>query len=202
MPSARAHSPFDDLQALATGCLLAAFGIVVLEAGGVLVGGTVGLSLLAAYAGGVDAGLALVLVNAPFHAFAALRMGREFTVKTLASVGLVAAFVHLLPRGVALAWISPWLAAVLGGLLAGVGLLVLFRHAASLGGLNVVALHAQRRWGWSAGKVQLALDAAILAAGCAALGDLDRLPASALAVLVLNGVLAVNHRPGRYLATG
>jgi uncharacterized membrane-anchored protein YitT (DUF2179 family) len=99
---------------------------------------------------------------------------------------------------VVFARVSPVAAAVVGGLLTGVGLLVLFRHAASLGGLNVLALYAQRRWGFSPGKVQLALDTTVLVGGCTLLGDFSRLPASLLAVAILNLVLAINHRPGRY----
>ena len=192
------HKLHDDLQALLTGSLLAAFGIVMFKAGGVLAGGTVGLSLLASYLTGADLAVTLVLVNAPFYALACLRMGREFTVKTLACVILAALFVRMLPSGLEFARVSPVTAAVVGGLLTGVGLLVLFRHTASLGGFNVVVLYAQRRWGISPGGLQLLLDATILVGGCAALRDFTRLPASLLAAAVLNGVLAINHRPGRY----
>ena len=196
------RSAVDDLQALLTGSLLAALGIVILKSGGLLAGGTVGLSLVASYAAGVPLPLTFVLVNAPFYAFASLRMGREFTVKTLLAVALTAAFTHLLPQGVELAHVSTAWAAVLGGLLAGIGLLILFRHTASLGGLNVVAVFVQRRWGTNAGRVQLLLDALILLAGSAALGTLDKLPPSVLAVAVLNGVLMLNHRPGRPVSAG
>jgi len=190
----------DDLQAMLTGTLLAAFGIVLFNAGGLLSGGTVGLALLLNYTTGTDLALALVVANAPFYALAIWRMGREFTVKTLACVALAAAFVHYLPRELSFAHVSPMAAAVMGGLLAGVGILVLFRHTASLGGLNVLVLYVQRRWGFSPGVVQLALDSAILVGGCALLGDFSRLPASMVAVAVLNLVLALNHRPGHYRA--
>lgn len=192
------HKFHDDLQAMLTGTLLAAFGIVMFEAGGLLSGGTVGLSLLLKYTSGMDLALALIVANAPFYALAIWRMGREFTLKTLACVALAAAFVHYLPREVSFAHVEPLAAAVIGGLLTGVGILVLFRHTASLGGLNVLVLYVHRRWGLSPGLVQLALDAAILVGGCAVLGDFSRLPASIVAVAVLNGVLALNHRPGRY----
>lgn len=196
------HKPFEDLQAMLTGTVLAAFGIVLFKAGGLLAGGTVGLSLLANYATGLDLGLALVIVNAPFYLLACLRMGREFTLKTLACVALAALFVHLLPQGLSFSHITPLMAALLGGLLTGVGLLVLFRHTASLGGLNVLVLWMQRRWGFSPGLSQLALDAVILVGGSAALGDFSRLPESIAAVAVLNMVLAINHRPGRYIPAG
>jgi uncharacterized membrane-anchored protein YitT (DUF2179 family) len=181
-----------------TGTLLAALGIVLFNQAGLLAGGTVGLALVMHYATGLELSLAMLLVNAPFYALACLRMGREFTLKTLAAVALAALFVHLLPRGISFTHLSPPLAAVLGGLLAGMGMLVLFRHRASLGGLNVLVIHLQEKLGWSAGKVQLVLDAMILAGGASMLGDFEQLASSMLAVIVLNLVLAINHRAGRY----
>lgn len=193
------HRKLEDLQALLTGSLLAAFGVVLLQQSGLVPGGTVGLALLLHYTSGLELGLALVLVNTPFYFLAARRMGREFTLKTLAAVALLSGFVWLIPRGLSLGVVTPLLGAVLGGLLAGVGMLVLFRHQASLGGLNVLVLHLQQRFGWSVGKVQMALDAVIVLGGAWVTGPLG-LAASIAAVLVLNGVLAMNHRPGRYQA--
>ena len=47
---------------------------------------------------------------------------------------------------------------ILGSLLAGIGLIVLFRHQASLGGVNILALYLQQSRGWRAGYVQLVVD--------------------------------------------
>jgi uncharacterized membrane-anchored protein YitT (DUF2179 family) len=207
MPSAapakpvQGHRVHEDLQALLAGSLLAALGIVLFNQAGLLAGGTVGLALLLNYASGMDLSLAMLVINAPFYAIACLHMGREFTLKTLAAVAVTALFVHLLPNGIAFSLLSPVLAAVLGGLLAGMGMLILFRHRASLGGLNVVVLHLQHKLGWSAGKVQMMLDAVILLGGGLLVTDTRHALPSILAVVVLNLVLAVNHRPGRYTAT-
>lgn len=194
------HKLHDDLQAVLTGTVLAAFGIVLFHEGGILAGGTVGIALLLNYATGLDLSLSLMLTNAPFYALAWWRMGRGFTLKTLACVGLAAGFVYVLPRGLAFSHVAPLVGAALGGLLAGVGILVLFRHSASLGGLNVLVLYAQRRWGLSPGLVQLGLDGAIVLGGVLMMGDYTKLGPSLLATAVLNMVLALNHRPGRYSA--
>ncbi len=194
------HGIVDDVQALFTGSLLAALGILLFNSAGLMSGGTVGLALLVNYAAGLPLSLALVLVNAPFYLFAALRMGRAFTLKTLAAVALMAMFVQLVPQGLSFSAMGPYTASAVGGLLAGVGMLVIFRHRGSLGGLNVLALYVQERIGWSAGVVQLFLDGAILAGGLLFLQrDWQGIGASVLAVVVLNLVLALNHRPGRYL---
>ncbi|MGO1765305.1 MAG: YitT family protein, partial [Brevibacterium yomogidense] len=88
-------------------------------------------------------------------------------------------------------------AAIVGNLMAGTGLLVLFRHGSSLGGFNIVALIAQEQFGWRAGYVQMALDL------CVVIGALFVVPVSsvlisALGAALLNVVLVLNHRPGRY----
>jgi uncharacterized membrane-anchored protein YitT (DUF2179 family) len=75
---------------------------------------------------------------------------------------------------------------------------MLFRHHASLGGLNVLALWLQERHGWRAGRVQMALDCAIVVAALA-LVEPARVALSVLGAVALNLVVAVNHRPGRYL---
>jgi uncharacterized membrane-anchored protein YitT (DUF2179 family) len=192
------HRAHDDLQGILTGSVLAALGISLFNEAGILGGGTVGLALLLNYASGLDLSLALLLANAPFYALACLRMGREFTLKTLAVMLLTSLWIKLLPSGVGFSHLSPVLAAVLGGLLAGVGMLALFRHRASLGGLNVLVLYLQDKLGWSPGKMQMLLDAAILVAGSLVFMDWRRLGVSLIGAVTLNLVLAVNHRPGRY----
>lgn len=187
----------DDAQGLLTGTLFAAFGIFLMQQVGLVPGGTVGIALLLHYASGIDLGIALFAANLPFFAFAWLRMGRAFAVRTALSVTLLSVLSWWLPRAVSLQQIAGPLAAVLGGLLCGAGILFLFRHGASLGGLNVLALRLQDRLGWPAGKVQMALDAAIVLAGGWFAGDWRRLGLSVLAVVVLNLVLVYNHRAGR-----
>jgi uncharacterized membrane-anchored protein YitT (DUF2179 family) len=188
----------DDVQGLVTGTLFAGFGIFLMQLAGLVPGGTVGVALLLHYASGLPLPIALLTVNLPFYALAWWRMGRAFTLRTVAAVGLLALVSWWLPHAVGLARIDGVLSALLGGLLCGAGILFLFRHRASLGGFNVLALRLQESLGWPAGKVQLALDAAVVLGGGWLAGDLRRLALSVLAVLALNLAFVFNHRPGRY----
>ena len=188
----------DDLQGLATGTLFAAFGVFLMQNAGLVPGGTVGIALLLHYASGVDVGAALFLVNLPFYVLAWLRLGKAFTLRTALAVSLLSLLSWWLPKAITLQQIDGVLAAVLGGLLCGSGMLFLFRHGASLGGLNVLVLRLHDRFGWSTGKVQMALDALIVIAGAVWVGDLRRLGLSVLAVAAVNLVLVYNHRKGRY----
>ena len=126
-------------------------------------------------------------------------MGARFTVKTLTAVVALGVGVEVVHRALRLNSVEPGYAAVAGGVLIGTGLLVLFRHGASLGGINVLALYFQRRFGWAPGKAQMASDAATF---CASLAVLEPryLLWSLLGAVAVNAILAWNHRPGRYRA--
>ena len=193
------HRAHEDLQALVTGTLLVAFGVVLFGQTGLLTGGTAGLAFLIRYATGMDFGIAFFLVNLPFYVFAWRRMGPVFTLKTLAAVSLLSVFAQLLPMGIGFGHLSSAVASVLGGLLCGVGMLILFRHRASLGGMNVLVLYLQDRMGWRAGTTQMVIDSLIVLAALW-ITDWQRLAWSVFGAVVLNLVLAVNHRPGRYMA--
>ena len=93
--------------------------------------------------------------------------------------------------------VSPVYAALFGNLAAGVGILVLFRHRASLGGFGILALLLQDRFGWRAGYVQMALDVVVVLAAFSVVAP-SVVALSALGAVVLNLVLSMNHRPGRY----
>lgn len=191
------HSLFEDAQALATGTLLFAFALMLLRQAGLLTGGTAGLTFLAHYASGVPFGLLYFLINIPFYVFGLLALGRAFTLKTFCAVALLSAYSELLPRWVAIERIDPLFAAVLGGLLAGAGLLMLIRHQASLGGLGVLAIYLQKKRGWRAGTVQMLADGFIVC-GAFFVVDLEKVALSVLGAVMLNLVLTINHRPGRY----
>ena len=96
--------------------------------------------------------------------------------------------------------LTPWLGAVLFGFLSGSALLALFRHGASLGGIGIVALMLQDRLGWRAGWVQLGFDAVLFTLAFLVI-EPDLVLISFLGALVVNLVVAINHRRDRYLAT-
>lgn len=192
------HTRFDDAQALATGAVFVALGMALFRSAGLLTGGTAGIAFLVHYATGWPFGAVFFAVNLPFYLLAWRAFGAAFTLKTFAAIALVSLAVEALPRLLVVAHAEPWAAAVLGGALIGVGLLMLFRHRASLGGLNVLALLLQERRGWRAGRVQMAFDVAIVAAALAIV-EPARVALSVLGAVALNLVVAVNHKPGRYL---
>lgn len=193
------HSRSEDLQALLTGGLFISLGVLMFQHAGLLTGGTAGLAFLLHYATGIGFGPLFFALNLPFYWLAWRRMGRAFTLKTFASVALLSALTAGLPAVLRFEALPVAYAAVMGGLLTGTGLLILFRHQASLGGVGIVALVLQQDRGWRAGKVQMAVDCAIVGAALF-LVDPQRLGWSLVGAVALNLTLAVNHKPGRYVA--
>jgi uncharacterized membrane-anchored protein YitT (DUF2179 family) len=194
------HSHFDDAQALATGTLFISLGVAMYKHTGLLTGGTAGLAFLLHYGTGIGFGKLFFVINLPFYWLAWQRMGRRFTAKTFAAVALLSAMTEWQPLAIRFAAVEPPYAAVMGGLLMGAGFLMLFRHKASLGGVGIVALWLQQEKGWRAGKVQMAVDCAIVLAAILVVADWQRIAGSLVGAVALNLALAVNHRPGRYVA--
>lgn len=193
------HSLLEDAQALLTATLFISLGITFYKQTGLLTGGTAGLAFLVHYATGTGLGLLFFLINLPFYGLAWFALGRAFTFKTFIAVALLAGLTEALPLVLQLGSIHPLYAAVMGGLLIGAGFLMLFRHQASLGGVGIVALWLQQRHGWRAGKVQMAVDCCIVLAAFFTVSPLQ-LVYSLVGAVVLNLTLAVNHKPGRYVA--
>lgn len=192
------HRPYEDVLALFVGTALIALGLTLYAKATLVTGSTAGLALLIQYAGGLSFGWAFFLINLPFYALSLMRMGLAFTLRTFAAVALLSLLTGQSGRWIDVAGVHPLYAALIGGAIIGVGLLILFRHRASLGGVNILALFLQERFGLRAGYVQLGIDAAILAGGLFVV-PADRIALSLLGALSLNLVLALNHRPGRYV---
>ena len=193
------HSWLDDTQAFVTAILFIALGLSMLGRAGLLTGGMPGLAFLLHYATGLSLGVALFAVNLPFYLLAWHAMGARFTAKTLLAVTCLSLAVEAVGHLLSFQTLQPLFAAVMGGMLIGVGLLVLFRHRASLGGIGVLALQLEKRRGWPAGWVQMAIDALIVAAAFAVV-EPRRVLLSLAGTLAVNLVLALNHKPGRYAA--
>lgn len=192
------HSLFEDAAALFLGTGLVALGTVLYTEATLATGGTAGITFLTHYLTGIGFGTIFFIINLPFYVFAVLRMGWAFTIRTFFAVVLVSTFVTIFPRFISFSALDPIFASIAGGALMGMGILILFRHRTSLGGINIMALYVQGRFGWSAGYFQLAVDVVVLAAALFVL-DWYNVALSMLGALVLNLMIAVNHRADRYM---
>ena len=80
------------------------------------------------------------------------------------------------------------------------GMIALFRHRAGIGGVSILSQFLQDKKIMNAGIFQLVTDLFILLAG-AFVVPLENLFYSVLGAIVLNLIIAINHRPGRYFGS-
>ncbi|SMX34802.1 YitT family protein [Actibacterium lipolyticum] len=198
-PPAEQHSLWEDAQGITVGALLVAMSVHLLHSAELITGQIAGLSLVISYTSGIRFGLVFFLLNLPFYILALRRMGLRFTLKTFAAVGLLSTFAELMPHFVVFDQVDPLAASVLAGVSAGAGLLALFRHGASLGGVGIVALFLQDKYGFKAGWTQILFDACVFTLA-AFLFPTDVVVYSLIGALVLNIMITTNHRRDRYIA--
>ena len=193
------HTLTEDVMAFLLGTALCAFAVIVLTHLGLITGQTAGLGVLLSYVTGLSFGVVFFLVNLPFYLFAWVRMGPRFTIKSFIAVALVSVLTELMTERIVFASLDPTLGALLAGATAGMGLMVLFRHGASLGGVGVVGLWLQDKVGLQAGWVQLGFDVVLFGAALFVLPELALIIWSLVGAVVVNLIIAVNHRKDRYI---
>lgn len=192
-----AHTALEDVLAIVIGTLMVSFGVVMLRQVGALTGGTAGMAFLAHYLTQVSFGTAFFIINLPFYYLSIRRMGWQFTLKTFSAVALVSVFSDLHPLFIHFDHLQPFYATLFGNVIMGIGFIVLFRHKASLGGVNILALFLQDKYGIRAGKLQMGVDCCIVLASLFVV-SYEMLIASILGAVIVNLIIAMNHRPGRY----
>lgn len=192
------HSLTENVLGIFVSTLVVSFGVVIYAKAILLTGGVVGLSLLLTYVTPIGFAAGLFLLNIPFYALAWKQNGRGFVVRSLLATILEGIFAMVGMSCLTVSSIDPIYPAIVGGALMGVGLIGLFRHGTSLGGIGILALYLQDRFGIRAGYVQMAFDATLLALSATLLPP-QNLLASVLGLAVLNAIVIVHHRTDRYV---
>lgn len=193
------HSLLEDMQAFLLGTSLCALAVQFLTHLGLITGQTAGLGVLLSYVSSWSFGAVFFLINLPFYVFAWLRMGPRFTIKSFIAVAMVSAMTEAMSAFILFDTLNPVLGALLAGATSGMGLIVLFRHGASLGGVGVLGLWLQDKAGIQAGWVQLGFDFVLFALALLVLDDTWLVALSLLGAVVVNLIIGVNHRHDRYI---
>ncbi|MBD3729685.1 MAG: YitT family protein [Sphingomonadales bacterium] len=181
-----------------TGCTMLALGLVLMKSAGIVTAGVAGIALLLSYHVPLGVGLLFFLINIPFLLLGMRVLGREFLIKTTLAILLIFGLATLARASMDIAWVHPAFAALVGGTCSGMGVLALVRHNTGVGGVNIIALWAQKTRGVNIGRLHMVLDGAILLVAATSL-SLAALAWSALSVVAMNLVLVAYHKPDRYL---
>nr|WP_247876630.1 YitT family protein [Ochrobactrum sp. CM-21-5] len=192
------HRLYEDAVAMLIGTSFIALGITLYSHAMLMTGSTAGIALIIQYATGTEFGLLYFLINLPFYFFAVRRMGWAFTIRTFVAVAMMSGFARLMPVSVDFSAINPLFAALMGGTLMGMGVLALFRHRSGVGGVNILALYLQDAYGIRAGWFQLGLDILIMLVSLLFI-PWENVMLSLAGAVAMNIIIAINHKPGRYL---
>lgn len=198
-----------DIQGLAFGILMASLGVVFLKAAGLVTGQTAGIALLLSYVLPLGFGPLFLLIGFPFLILAWTKRGSVFAFRTIIALVGISYLSQVLTDLVLFEQISPLLAAILGGATSGAGLIAIFRHNASAGGMTILGILIEQRTGFKAGWFQLSVDALVFLASAFVLTP-SQLFYSFLGALITNMAIVWNFdvaqsgtgRPGYGRAAG
>ncbi|MFT4806879.1 MAG: uncharacterized membrane-anchored protein YitT (DUF2179 family) [Paraglaciecola sp.] len=193
------HRFYEDVLALFCAGVLVSFGVVLFGTHNLITGGTAGIAIIGTNIFDMSFGLLFFLVNIPFYFIAWTKLSKRFTINTFISVTIVSVMTEQIEQLISIDKINPVFASIVGGMLIGVGLLIMFRHKSSLGGLGILALYLQNKFNIRAGNFGLLVDFVILTSSIF-IFSIDVVILSVIGAITLNLLIAVNHKPGRYQA--
>ncbi|QQN74175.1 YitT family protein [Croceicoccus sp. YJ47] len=196
-PQPRPHGVAEDIYGLVTGALLMAIGLTLMKASGIVTAGMGGVALLMTYKVGWTVDGWFWTLNLPFFVLALSAMGRGFLIKSIAAVTLVSVCAAITRISLDISAIHPAFAAVGGGTAAGAGILAMLRHKAGVGGVTILAIFLEKKFGWNVGWLSFVLDASIIAIAVTAIPS-ELVIYSVLSVAAVSGILIAYHKPGRY----
>ncbi|MFY2823006.1 YitT family protein [Ruegeria sp. MALMAid1280] len=153
-----------DVQGLAVGIVMTSLSVVFLKAAGLVTGQTAGIALLLSYVLPLGFGPLFFLIGIPFLILAWVKRGPVFAIRTIVVVVGISVLSQLLGNIVVFERLDPLVAAVLGGACSGMGLIAIFRHNASAGGMTILGIILEHKTGFKAGWFQLSVDAMVFLA--------------------------------------
>jgi uncharacterized membrane-anchored protein YitT (DUF2179 family) len=145
------------------GAMLVSVGLeIFLVPNNVIDGGVVGISIILAHLTGIKLGFLLFLLNIPFLVIGYKQIGKTFAISTLVGVTTMSIGTMLL-HPIPVLTEDPFLAAVFGGIILGVGVGLVIRYGGSLDGTEIIAILLNKKSVFSVGEIVMFFNIFILA---------------------------------------
>lgn len=128
-------------------------------------GGVTGVGALVYYASGLPISITFFSINAVLLLIAIKTIGVKFSVRTIFGVSMLTFFFSVLPQAKAGTFIGSnedFMACVLGGILAGVGISIVFIYNGSSGGTDIIAKVVNKYRNITLGRILLYCDVLII----------------------------------------
>lgn len=178
-----------DTAAIAAGSVLLAAGLVMFTVPcNIAPGGVSGLATALAYITPLSVGVWSLLLNVPLFLAAWRLMGWRPLIRTLAATVLLSVLIDVLPLPAYTG--NVLLAAVLGGVLTGAGIGVLFLRGSSSGGTELLSMLLLRVFpNMPVGSLLMCIDAAVVAMAVLVFRDLEVALYSMVTIFVCSKVI-------------
>ena len=135
-------------------------------------------------------GLTVIVMNIPLFLIAWRHFGLDFLLGSLLGMGLSSAFVDLFALTNLVLTNEPMLASIIGGVIKGAGLGMIYYYGATTGGIDIVAKLLRIRYSQlNFGTVVLILDVVIIAGYALIIGNYDSAMYSVIAMFVVTKVV-------------
>ncbi len=153
-------------------------------------GGVVGTAMIVNQLTGLPVGVMTILLNIPLFLVAWRHFGLDFLIGSLVGMGVSSVLVDLFAGFGIVLTDDPMLAAVIGGVIKGAGLGVVYYVGATTGGIDIVVKILRRKLASiNFGTIMLLLDTFIIAAYALVLGRYESAMYSVIAMYVTTKVV-------------
>lgn len=161
-------SNMKDFMFIVFGILLYAIGYTAfILPGRVVMGGVAGLSALIYYATNIPAGISIFVLNITLLVIAFSALTKQFVVRTIVGVLLLSLFIGSLQSlfqafSIITAGEDKFMHVLIGGMLSGAGLGVVFSHNGSTGGTDILTVLLTKHFNLSFGRAMQFIDCTII----------------------------------------
>ncbi|OIP03086.1 MAG: membrane protein [Bacteroidetes bacterium CG2_30_32_10] len=127
-------------------------------------GGVTGLATLIYFATDIPIFISYLVINAILILLAIKILGKSFGIKTVYAILVLSFFFSILPQFISQPIVNDrFMAAIIGGILGGVGIGIVFTQGGSSGGTDIIALMINKYRNISPGRILLVCDIVIIA---------------------------------------
>lgn len=144
------------------GMFLTAFGIKVLSFGTLLFGGTAGIATIITFLLEGSWGLSFFIANIPFFILSLYQLGKWFTLTSFLSIVGISFMRDWLDIIMPAFHLNMLTASIIGGLLIGIGVTFVLNNGSSLGGIHILGLFVDRKFGLNRGITIFLCDSIII----------------------------------------
>ena len=156
----------------------------------IVAGGVTGIAMIVNTFTHWPIGLMVIVMNVPLFLVAWRHFGLDFLIASLAGMGISSAFVDLFALTDLVLTREPMLASVIGGVIKGLGLGMIYYTGATTGGIDIVAKLLRKRFSQlNFGTIVLILDAVIILVYALVIGNYDSAMYSVITMFVVTKII-------------